>query len=200
MKSILHRISIALSGLALLASVSFAHGDDFTPAYVDSLVPGYLALQKALAGDDLPAAKSAATQLNVVAKKGPKFEDLTGYVAEIANAADLKAARAAFAEVSSEMITVIDHVGTSGGTALFSVHCPMAFGGKGGDWIQGDKDVRNPYYGAMMLTCGSVQGQVAGEAHAMGGDMKMKHGDGEMMHHSDGEMGGAGKKHDEHQH
>jgi Cu(I)/Ag(I) efflux system membrane fusion protein len=32
----------------------------------------------------------------------------------------------------------------------------MAFDGKGGSWLQKDATVANPYYGAMMLRCGSV--------------------------------------------
>ena len=32
----------------------------------------------------------------------------------------------------------------------------MAFGGRGARWLQSDKQVRNPYFGAEMLQCGEV--------------------------------------------
>ncbi|MFG0254296.1 MAG: hypothetical protein ACF787_04260, partial [Rhodopirellula sp. JB053] len=37
--------------------------------------------------------------------------------------------------------------------ALYELHCPMAFEGRGASWIQSDVAVRNPYYGPSMLKC-----------------------------------------------
>ncbi|MCP9755944.1 DUF3347 domain-containing protein [Lacihabitans sp. CCS-44] len=34
--------------------------------------------------------------------------------------------------------------------------CPMANDGKGANWLSKENSVKNPYYGSMMLTCGSV--------------------------------------------
>ena len=34
--------------------------------------------------------------------------------------------------------------------------CPMADNNKGAYWISLEKEVRNPYYGEAMLTCGEV--------------------------------------------
>lgn len=39
---------------------------------------------------------------------------------------------------------------------LFVQKCPMANNSKGAVWLSKDKDIRNPYYGDTMLTCGSV--------------------------------------------
>lgn len=150
----------------LLSSVAFAHSDDFTPTFVDTLVPDYLALQTALAGDDLATAKTVATQLAATAKHGPAFAAFTTPVAAVAKAADLKSARASFLMVLMEMQDLVDHVGTTGEYNLYEAFCPMAFGGKGGTWLQGDRNVLNPYYGSMMLRCGSIKAQVAGETIA----------------------------------
>jgi Cu(I)/Ag(I) efflux system membrane fusion protein len=38
----------------------------------------------------------------------------------------------------------------------------MAFNDKGADWLQKDEDIRNPYFGASMYTCGQVT-EVIGE-------------------------------------
>jgi Cu(I)/Ag(I) efflux system membrane fusion protein len=37
----------------------------------------------------------------------------------------------------------------------------MAFGNSGADWLQADKSVANPYFGASMLRCGSVKSELA---------------------------------------
>lgn len=41
-------------------------------------------------------------------------------------------------------------------TPTYYQHCPMANGGKGANWLSRKKEIRNPYYGSMMLTCGST--------------------------------------------
>ena len=35
-------------------------------------------------------------------------------------------------------------------------HCPMANDGKGANWLSREKNIKNPYYGKAMLTCGKV--------------------------------------------
>ncbi|MEZ7496985.1 efflux RND transporter periplasmic adaptor subunit [Leeuwenhoekiella aequorea] len=39
---------------------------------------------------------------------------------------------------------------------LYVQKCPMANNSKGAVWLSAEKDIRNPYYGDAMLTCGSV--------------------------------------------
>ncbi|MCP9200596.1 efflux RND transporter periplasmic adaptor subunit [Gramella sp. GC03-9] len=39
---------------------------------------------------------------------------------------------------------------------LYVQKCPMANNNKGAIWLSAEKDIRNPYYGDAMLTCGSV--------------------------------------------
>lgn len=38
--------------------------------------------------------------------------------------------------------------------AVYYQHCPMANGGKGAHWLSKENPVKNPYYGASMLSCG----------------------------------------------
>jgi copper chaperone CopZ len=35
-------------------------------------------------------------------------------------------------------------------------HCPMAFDGKGANWLSKEKEIRNPYFGSTMLSCGKT--------------------------------------------
>lgn len=39
---------------------------------------------------------------------------------------------------------------------VFIQKCPMADNNKGAFWISADEEIRNPYYGEQMMTCGSV--------------------------------------------
>ncbi len=160
---------IALT-LFLTSSSLFAHSDAFTPAFVDSLVTPYLTIQTALASDDLQAAQAGAKTFVEATKKAPEAEDAQAQAAalrelaeKIAAAEDLKSAREAFFPLSTDLTSMVKHVGVSDKQPLYTAHCPMAFSGKGGDWIQSDKTIANPYYGSKMLRCGSVKSQLAGE-------------------------------------
>lgn len=41
-------------------------------------------------------------------------------------------------------------------TPVYYQHCPMAHDGKGANWLSKDAAVKNPYFGAKMLSCGST--------------------------------------------
>ncbi|CAN1498001.1 Protein of unknown function DUF3347 [Flavobacteriaceae bacterium] len=41
-------------------------------------------------------------------------------------------------------------------TPVYYQFCPMAKGGKGANWLSKESAIKNPYYGAQMLTCGKV--------------------------------------------
>lgn len=156
---------------ALFAAVNaFAHSDAIKPAFVDTLIQPYLQVQQALAADDLDASKQAAESFVKAIHGGPSKDgapsiaklETAGH--RIAESEDIETARVAFSSLSLEMKPLIEHVGTSGETSLYLAHCPMAFDGEGGSWLQGsDEAIINPYYGAKMLRCGSVQEQIAGK-------------------------------------
>lgn len=40
---------------------------------------------------------------------------------------------------------------------IYVQNCPMANKNKGADWLSWEKEIRNPYYGDAMLTCGEVK-------------------------------------------
>ncbi len=161
---------LLILGLFLSFATLSAHSEAFKPAFVDTLVTPYLAMQKGLAGDDLKSAQAGAEDLLDAIKQAPQVAAehkettaLSVPVKTIAEANRIKAARTAFLELSKQFAALVEHVGTSGGTPLYIVHCPMAFDNQGASWIQGDEDVANPYYGAMMLRCGVIKKQVGGD-------------------------------------
>jgi len=166
----INKITILAVSLVLTATVAFAHSDAFKPAFVDTLIDPYLAIQKGLAGDDLKAAKKGAENYLKAMKLAPhdgkahkEAMDLSAPAKTIENASDINVARTVFLSLSREITSLVQHVGTTKETPLFVAHCPMAFENKGGSWLQSGKTVANPYYGSMMLRCGSIQKQIAGD-------------------------------------
>ncbi len=65
-------------------------------------------------------------------------------------------------KIRKEFILLSGHMVEIGITAdplaetLFIMQCPMANNNEGATWLSSENEVRNPYYGEMMLTCGSV--------------------------------------------
>lgn len=145
---------------------------------IDQIVGKYFAVQLALAGDDLGKTKAAAKAMNeALSAVIPEFDPegsavyvelknrLSDSLATLDQAADLEAARVPFEPLSAAIDELVRRFGT-GEVAVFSAHCPMAFDNRGADWLQGDEQLLNPYFGAAMLKCGSVEEQIAGEVKA----------------------------------
>ena len=156
MKSIRHLLIALL--ISLVALPGFASSAIATDHPANDVIAAYLQVQAALAADDLVAAKSAGTTLLTAAAGDPAFAALTGSAGTIANAGNIAAGRTGFLHVSRALIPLLKRTGTP---ELYLAHCPMAFGGKGGDWLQSGKTISNPYYGKSMLRCGVIKERMA---------------------------------------
>ena len=75
---------------------------------------------------------------------------------KIAASSDLKEQRKVFSTLSNEMATLVKGGKLSMGM-LYLEYCPMANGNTGAFWLSNEKQIKNPYFGDMMLTCGSVK-------------------------------------------
>ncbi len=128
----------------------------------------YLALKDALVEDDFASAKQHAQAMNTtlagadMAGMGEYHDawmkavpSLVTATKQVSGAAGIEAARAAFAEMSQPMVAGVKAFG-DGGEQLYVQHCPMAFDNAGADWVSAEETIRNPYFGAEMLTCGKV--------------------------------------------
>ncbi len=118
------------------------------------LVNPYLAVQVKLAGDqftgiaaDAQAIATAATAL------GKDAEKIVAGAKKLGEAKDITAARTAFGEVSEALADYAQKTKSGFGPDVKMAYCPMA----DKPWLQKDKDIKNPYYGASMLTCGSFK-------------------------------------------
>ena len=72
----------------------------------------------------------------------------------ISNSSDIKTQRIHFKHLSSHLINAIKLFGIN--KKVFVEFCPMANNNKGAVWLSMEEEIRNPYYGDAMLTCGSV--------------------------------------------
>ena len=65
--------------------------------------------------------------------------------------------RSHFSIVSNKLTEAIDMFGISSSSPVYLEFCPMAFDDKGAFWISNQKEIKNPYFGSMMLKCGEVK-------------------------------------------
>jgi copper chaperone CopZ len=72
----------------------------------------------------------------------------------IADSKNVETQRSHFINLSKNMYDLIKVANYE--TPVYYQHCPMANDGKGANWLSKENVVKNPYYGAMMLSCGKV--------------------------------------------
>lgn len=80
-------------------------------------------------------------------------EPLSTASATIARSQDIDVQRKTFIGMTPPMTQLVRAAPPGG--PVYLDHCPMYEGGS--DWLSREKAIRNPYYGAQMLTCGSVK-------------------------------------------
>ena len=73
----------------------------------------------------------------------------------ISKAVSIELQREAFIALSEQLIDWASQ-GKSAEETLYVQFCPMANNNLGAKWISTEAEIRNPYYGDAMLTCGSV--------------------------------------------
>lgn len=79
---------------------------------------------------------------------------ITQYTKMLQEAKDLAKQREAFVSLSEEVYKLAKSSKPS--LLVYQQKCPMFNDGKGATWLSLNKDIKNPYYGAQMLTCGNT--------------------------------------------
>jgi len=119
-----------------------------------ALVEPYLQVQVALSGDQfegVPAHGEAIAK--AAAALGADAEALVAGAKKLAAAVDIAAARTAFGELSTALTAYAEKTKSGFGPDVRLAYCPMV----DKPWLTKDKTIRNPYYGASMLTCGNFK-------------------------------------------
>ncbi len=146
---------------------NFKTSDEFRNQ-IDDVLGVYFKIQQALTKDDPAAVKehgkllrTALDNVDMTLLKGEahmawmkELATLNKHADIISAASDIEEQRKSFEPVSEALKSVVIKLGTGGRHTVTVFHCPMAFNNKGADWLQDNDDLRNPYFGSMMLTCG----------------------------------------------
>jgi Cu(I)/Ag(I) efflux system membrane fusion protein len=134
-----------------------------------SIVEPYLALQRALAADDLTASRAAAARVRDATDAfsptepapfarayRPIAQHLRMHGGQAADATTLEALRGQFEPLSAMIAHLLRRFGNPMDEPLRLAHCPMAFD-RGAEWVQSDETIDNSYFGPSMRTCGSIR-------------------------------------------
>jgi hypothetical protein len=116
----------------------------------------YVHLTTALTNGDMAEAKIAGNAIEAGAKEMAGAASVAANAAKIIAATDIEVQRTAYSAISNDFIALVKKSGLSSGE-LYVDYCPMAFNDKGAAWVSPNKEIRNPYFGEKMMTCGEVK-------------------------------------------
>lgn len=140
---------------------------------VKKLIAFYLGVKNALVNDDFALVKAELKKmekhLSIIKISDFSEEDHAEWMkhaSELKSTLDrsmtsssIKEVRDHFTDLSGLVIGLAEYFGPFDDT-LYVLHCPMADSNKGADWLSKESEVRNPYFGSAMLTCGEVRREV----------------------------------------
>lgn len=149
-----------------VVATTFTNVDPAFSTYMQSLIKDYLALKNALINENETAASSITVKMDKALKGIDKSllseeqkkvyneieEDLKEHVEHISKS-KIEHQREHFVMMSKDMYDLVKAFGA--GMTLYHDHCPMYKDGS--MWLSETKEIKNPFYGDKMMTCGSVQ-------------------------------------------
>lgn len=151
-------------------AVVFNNADPKAAAGIKEIVDHYLHIKNALANDNageaVIGAKAMGSAIDKLDKSLLTAEQKSGYDASektmkeqavnIAKSSDnINEQRLHFAAMSEAAYLLVKNFGA--GRSLYHDHCPMAKDNQGAMWLSEVKEIKNPYFGSAMSTCGSVE-------------------------------------------
>jgi Cu(I)/Ag(I) efflux system membrane fusion protein len=134
------------------------------------LTEDYFKVKNSLVNDDAPATQKAAgsiqgslSKVDMSLVKGAAHDSWMSIRSEIEKAAgmmtketDIAKQRTHFAPLSQAFLDLTETFGLTK-DKVYKEFCPMAFDNKGAFWLSESEQIRNPYFGQAMLTCGEVK-------------------------------------------
>jgi len=134
----------------------------------EQLLKQYFVIQRSLASDSTSGVAAAAARLAKIGRQAagvePQARTQLLAIADVAaklQVKDLKSARNGFGELSSGLIAYLQATQAKRNPP-YQFYCPMVKK----NWLQADREIRNPYYGSSMLKCGElVQSPQTAEQH-----------------------------------
>lgn len=137
---------------------------------VNGILHVYLKMKNAFVNDDDKAAAAAGSEMVKVLNsfdknmlnedERKKFEDIAPDMKENAehigaNAGNIKHQREHFDLLSQDMYDLVKT--SAAGETIYVDFCPMYNNNKGATWLSETKEIKNPYLGKEMDSCGSIK-------------------------------------------
>lgn len=156
---------------ATVVPITFTDVDPKAAMVIKEITGDYLQIKNALANDNGSEAAAGGKAMNEAIGKLDKslltavqkkiFDNTEESLKEDAEYIGKKGdkvehQRQHFATMSEAMYMLVKAFGT--GKTIYHDHCPMYNESQGGAmWLSETKEIRNPYYGNKMITCGSAE-------------------------------------------
>lgn len=116
----------------------------------------YMILKDALVKSDSDAAAKAAAALATTPEVP---EEIASSADTIAVTTDLAQQRDEFYNLSQKLYVVLKTDASLNQTVYWQ-YCPMARNDEGANWLSVEPEIRNPYFGDAMLTCGMIEEEI----------------------------------------
>lgn len=149
---------MAMITISLLLSAKIYSQDSTQQKQLSQLLTYYYSIKDALVAGNANTAAVSADQFIKIANSidyklisEGNINALLKDATPISESRDIKVQREHFSNLSDNMATVAKAVKLTG-DPIYQQYCPM----KKANWLSRDKDIKNPYYGNAMLTCGKV--------------------------------------------
>lgn len=138
-----------------------------------AILDSYLAMKDALASDNsAKAANSGEAMVKALAgfdrasldaKQQASYDDIVEDAREHAehigeNSGKIDHQREHFDALSNDMMDLVAVTGSD--RTLYQDFCPMYNDNKGANWLSVSKEIKNPYMGSKMSTCGSMKNEI----------------------------------------
>ena len=151
-------------------AITYTNVDAKAAASIKEIVSHYLHIKNALTNDNGSEAASGAKAMVAAISKLDKSlltaeqkklydgieEELKEHAELIGKNGDkIEQQRSHFSMLSEDVYDLAKAFGA--GQPLYHDHCPMYNENKGAMWLSEMKEVKNPYYGSKMITCGTVE-------------------------------------------
>jgi hypothetical protein len=125
----------------------------FNDGMVGKVFHNYLEVKMALVNADVPAVQTVAA--NLAESFTDDRAEMKKLSQQMADADAIEKQRALFAEFTVQVEPLIKGALSEG--TIYKKFCPMAFDNQGAYWFADVKEIRNPYFGNEMLTCGEIK-------------------------------------------
>lgn len=149
-----------------MVATTFTSVEPAVASYIKTLVTEYLSVKNALINSNEAEAATASGKMYEAIKGFDKsllsadqkkiYDDIESDLkvhAEHISKNKIEHQREHFAMMSKDMYDMVKAFGA--GMTLYHDHCPMYKDGS--MWLSETKDIKNPFYGDKMMTCGSVE-------------------------------------------